>query len=290
MKLAIDGKFLWVLFAALVLASCNSEPDEDTGEDNDSAEETPEIGEEAETEESDESEENTVEEESDGEGDSVEEEPESEETEEDAYQIVTEEKIFDEGNIEALVNRQYRLSDDYVPYDLVPVEVPTIFPDHPEINQLRAPAAESLKKMFAAAEEDGIILHARSGYRSYGTQEIQYGSFVESHGEEAASRFSAPPGASEHQTGLAMDVTSESAGYELLESFGETAEGEWVRENAHEYGFIIRYHDGKEDITGYMYEPWHLRYVGKQLAHDIHESGLTYEEYIMKSGIDIEEN
>lgn len=285
MKLALDGKFFWIMFAALVLASCNSEADDDTEEENDSAEETTENEEEAETPE-----EKPSEEAADGEEASVEETSESEENEEDKYEIVTEEELFDEGNIQALVNRQYRLSEDYVPHDLVPVEVPTIFPDHPEINQLRTPAADSLNQMFDSAEEDGIILHARSGYRSYGTQEIQYNSYVEANGEEAASRFSAPAGASEHQTGLAMDVTSESVGYELLASFGETAEGEWVRENAHIYGFIIRYHDGKEEITGYMYEPWHLRYVGKQLAHDIYESGLTYEEYIMESGIDIEEN
>jgi len=275
MKHIIDGKLFWILFAVLILASCDSEPEENT------AEETEEL------EAPDETEENS--EEADGE-EETEETSESEETEAHTYEIVTEEEVFDESSIEALVNRQYLLSEDYVPHDLVTVEVPLIFPEHPEINQLRAPAAESLKRMFAAAEEEGIILHARSGYRSYGTQKIQYGSFVETHGEEAASRFSAPPGASEHQTGLTMDVTSESVGYELLESFGETAEGEWIKDNAHVYGFIIRYHEGREDITGYMYEPWHLRYVGKELAHDIHESGLTYEEYIMESGIDIEEN
>lgn len=275
MKHIIDGKLFWILFAVLILASCDSEPEENT------AEETEEL------EAPDETEENS--EEADGE-EETEETSESEETEAHTYEIVTEEEVFDESSIEALVNRQYLLSEDYVPHDLVTVEVPLIFPEHPEINQLRAPAAESLKRMFAAAEEEGIILHARSGYRSYGTQEIQYGSFVETHGEEAASRFSAPPGASEHQTGLTMDVTSESVGYELLESFGETAEGEWIKDNAHVYGFIIRYHEGREDITGYMYEPWHLRYVGKELAHDIYESGLTYEEYIMESGIDIEEN
>ena len=275
MKHIIDGKLFWILFAVLMLASCDSEPEENT------MEETEEL------EAPDETEKNS--EEADGE-EETEETSESEETEAHTYEIVTEEEVFDESSIEALVNRQYLLSEDYVPHDLVTVEVPLIFPEHPEINQLRAPAAESLKRMFAAAEEEGIILHARSGYRSYGTQEIQYGSFVETHGEEAASRFSAPPGASEHQTGLTMDVTSESVGYELLESFGETAEGEWIKDNAHVYGFIIRYHEGREDITGYMYEPWHLRYVGKELAHDIHESGLTYEEYIMESGIDIEEN
>ena len=276
MKHIIDGKLFWILFAVLILASCDSEPEENT------AEETEELEAPDETEESS------------GEADegeeSAEETSESEEIEERTYELVTEEEVFDEAGIEALVNRQYLLSEDYVPRDMVAVEVPLIFPEHPEINQLRAPAADALKQMFATAEEAGIILYARSGYRSYGTQERLYGSYVETHGEEAASRFSAPPGASEHQTGLAMDVTSESVGYELLESFGETAEGEWVKDNAHVYGFIIRYHEGKEDITGYMYEPWHLRYVGKELAHDIKESGLTYEEYIMESGIDIEEN
>lgn len=284
MKYIIDGKVFGILFLVLILASCNSEPAEDTGEES-KEQETSEM-----TEESDETGGDSAEDETDGEGESVEETTEPEETEETEQQIVTEEDVFDESSIQALVNRQYLLSEDYVPHDLVPVEVPLIFPDHPEINQLRAPAAEALTEMFSTAEEEDIYLHARSGYRSYGTQEIQYGSFVETHGEEAASRFSAPPGASEHQTGLAMDVTSESVGYELLESFGETAEGGWVKDNAHVYGFIIRYHEGKEDITGYMYEPWHLRYVGKELAHDIYESGLTYEEYLMESGIDIEEN
>ncbi|SDK76629.1 M15 family metallopeptidase [Lacicoccus qingdaonensis] len=275
MKHIIEGKFICLLFAAVVLTACNSEPEAEPEES-----ETSEV-----TEEPDVDGENSEEEE-----DSAETTPENEEAESHKYEIVTEEEVFDESSIEALVNRQYLLSEDYVPDDLVRVEVPLIFPDHPEINQLRAPAAEALKEMFDSAEEEDIYLHARSGYRSYGTQEIQYGSFVETHGEEAASRFSAPPGASEHQTGLAMDVTSESVGYELLESFGETAEGGWVKNNAHVYGFIIRYHEGKEDITGYMYEPWHLRYVGKELAHDIKESGLTYEEYILESGIDIEEN
>lgn len=257
------------MFGILLLTACNSETE-------DSLEEVPE----EENSSDEETEENSAEEEA----------PESEGNEEQTHQIITEEDIFDEGSIYALVNRQHLLSEDYIPEDLVPVEVPVIFPDHPEINQLRSEASEALSQLFASAEEDGIILHARSGFRSYNTQEIQYGSFVESHGEEAASRFSAPPGASEHQTGLAMDVTSDSVGYELLESFGETAEGEWVRENAHEYGFIIRYPEGKEDITGYQYEPWHLRYAGVELATDIYDSGLTYEEYITESGINIEEN
>jgi D-alanyl-D-alanine carboxypeptidase len=87
---------------------------------------------------------------------------------------------------------------------------------------------------------------------------------------------------------LAIDVTSESVNYQLTERFGETPEGLWVEEHAHKFGFIIRYPEGKEEITGYQYEPWHLRYLGKELAADVAESGLTYEEYLLERGIDIE--
>ena len=97
---------------------------------------------------------------------------------------------------------------------------------------------------------------------------------------EKANRTSAKAGQSEHQTGLAMDITLKSLNYELTTSFGNTAEGKWVEKNAHNYGFIIRYPEGKEDITGYSYEPWHIRSVGVDLATKIYNSGLTYEEYL----------
>ena len=203
--------------------------------------------------------------------------------------LIDGEDLADDGSIQALVNKEHHLSADYVPEDLVPVEVPTVL-ESPEVNQLRQEASEALTEMFDAALADGITLYARSGYRSYNTQASLYDSYRAAHGEEAANRFSAPPGASEHQTGLAMDVTAESVNLELLEAFGETDEGIWVRENAHESGFIIRYPEGKEEITGYLYEPWHLRYLGTELASDIHASGLTYEEYIRESGMDIEED
>ncbi|WP_277630920.1 M15 family metallopeptidase, partial [Atopococcus tabaci] len=179
------------------------------------------------------------------------------------------------------------LEEDYAPEDLVTVEVPTVLED-PEIKQMRKEAADALKDMFDAAEKDGITLFARSGYRSYQTQVSLFQNYVSNHGEEAASKYSARPGQSEHQTGLAMDVTSESVNYQLTEEFGNTPEGEWVRENAHRYGFIIRYPKGKEAITGYIFEPWHLRYLGSELAADVHESGLTYEEYLAEKGLDIE--
>ncbi|PRY82834.1 M15 family metallopeptidase [Alkalibacterium olivapovliticus] len=200
-----------------------------------------------------------------------------------------EDDLMDPDSLKVLVNKQYALPEDYEPADLVTVEVPTVL-DNPEIRQLRTEAAEALKDMFDAAEEEGIFLHARSGYRSYQTQVQLYNSYVSNHGEEAANRYSAQPGHSEHQTGLGMDVTSESVSYQLTEAFGDTPEGIWVEENSHEFGYIIRYPQGKEDITGYQYEPWHLRYLGQEVATDVFESGLTYEEYLIESGIDIEIN
>src|SRR5699024_2575641 len=106
--------------------------------------------------------------------------------------------------------------------------------------------------------------------------------YAERNGIEAANRYSAKPGQSEHQTGLVMDITSESVNFDLSEDFGKTPEGEWVANNAHLFGFIIRYPEGKEDITGYIYEPWHLRYLSPDVATAVFESELTYEEFFAK--------
>src|SRR5690625_565453 len=164
-------------------------------------------------------------------------------------------EVYQDDSIAVLVNKHFSLDENYAPDDLVPVEVPTVL-ENPEVNQLRKEAAHALKEMFTAAKESGVYLYARSGYRSYQTQVQLFNSYVEQHGVEAANRFSARPGYSEHQTGLVMDVTSESVNFQLEEAFGETKEGKWLSEHAHEYGFIIRYPQGMEDITGYVYEPW----------------------------------
>ena len=145
---------------------------------------------------------------------------------------------------------------------------------------MRKEAADALKLIFdAELEETGIQLYAMSGYRSYNTQAALYKGYVRNYGEASANKFSAKPGQSEHQTGLVMDISSKSVKYGLYESFGDTIEGIWVANNAHRYGFIVRYPKGKEDITGYMYEPWHLRYLGVELATKVFESGLTLDEY-----------
>lgn len=187
-------------------------------------------------------------------------------------------------SVEILVNKEYHLSEDFVPEDLVRVSVDTIL-ENEEVNQMRKVAADALAEMFAVAEEHGLKLYARSGYRSYYTQASLFDGYVSNHGLEKAERFSARPGQSEHQTGLVMDITAESVNYQLNESFGETEEGKWVADNAHRFGFIIRYPKGKEDITQYIYEPWHLRYIGRDLAALVFDSGLTYEEFIVKEGI-----
>jgi D-alanyl-D-alanine carboxypeptidase len=133
--------------------------------------------------------------------------------------------------------------------------------------------------LFNAAREDDVMLVARSGYRSYATQTALYNSYVNSYGQEYADKYSARPGTSEHQTGLAMDITAESINFQLDDSFGKTKEGLWLADNAHRYGFVIRYPEGMEGITGYFYEPWHVRYLGVRLATNIYKSGLTLEEY-----------
>ena len=178
-----------------------------------------------------------------------------------------------------LVNKERNLPADYVPDDLVPVDVPFSFSGDDPRRLMRAEAAEALEALFEAAEEADISLVAASGYRAYETQKWIFNRNVERHGEEAANRFSARPGQSEHQTGLAMDVTSAEVDFQLVEAFAETPAGKWLDENAHAFGFIIRYPRGAEDITGYQYEPWHLRYVGPEHATVLYEAEITLEEY-----------
>lgn len=187
--------------------------------------------------------------------------------------------VSNTNDIAVVVNKKRMLPDNYTPSDLVEPKVPFSFNEKLEKRKLRAPAAEALEKLFAGAAKDNIKLAGVSGFRSYATQKSIYAGNVKTQGEAEASRVSAQPGQSEHQTGLAIDVSSASAGYGLEEAFGATKEGKWLAEHAHEYGFIIRFLKGKESITGYAYEPWHIRYVGVPVASEIHERGITLEEY-----------
>ena len=180
-----------------------------------------------------------------------------------------------------VVNKKRELAEDYVPSDLVEPDVPFSFNEKHEKRFMRAEAAAALEQLFALAEQDGIQLQAVSGYRSYATQRSIYNYNVSRDGEEKANQFSAKPGQSEHQTGLAMDLSYPGDPHPLEQSFADTEAGKWLADNAHRAGFIIRYPKGKEDITGYAYEPWHVRYVGVEIAKEIYEKGLTLEEWFV---------
>ena len=182
-----------------------------------------------------------------------------------------------------LVNKNYALNEDYEPSDLV---LPNVLSTDYNQNQniyLRKEAAMYLEQLFYAAQnEAGLTLLARSGYRSYQTQISLYDRYVSQNGSEKADTFSARAGHSEHQTGLAMDVTADSVNRQLVTDFGLTPEGIWLKENAHRFGYIIRYLEGREDETGYQYEPWHIRYVGVEAATEIYENNWILEQYLNK--------
>ena len=139
--------------------------------------------------------------------------------------------------------------------------------------QLEKEAGEYFKKMSDAAKNDGIGIKNVSGYRSYNTQVNLYNNYVKQDGQKKADTYSARAGTSEHQTGLASDINSVSNSFENTSAF------KWLSKNAYKYGFILRYPKGKEHITGYMYEPWHYRYVGDEVARFIYENNITYDEY-----------
>ncbi|KEK11257.1 D-alanyl-D-alanine carboxypeptidase family protein [Lysinibacillus fusiformis] len=142
-------------------------------------------------------------------------------------------------------------------------------------------ARQALNQMLEAAKQQGFDLVAFSGYRSFEYQTTLYNNYVNRDGQAAADRYSARPGYSEHQTGLAFDIGER--GKEdvwLTEEFGETPAGQWLFAHAQEYGFILRFPQNKEEITGYMYESWHYRYVGKDVAKEIAKQSITLEEYL----------
>jgi len=194
--------------------------------------------------------------------------------------------IVEPDRIDVIVNKELSVSKDFSPKNLVVPDIrwPSGYSGDLQKKYMREEAAIALEKLFKDATSAGHKLYGVSGYRSYDLQKNIFAYNVGRFGsEEEANKISARPGESEHHTGLVMDISAESVGMiKLVESFGESPEGKWVAENCSEYGFIIRYLKGKEDITGYNYEPWHLRYVGVELAKEITNSGLTMEEYFGK--------
>ena len=186
----------------------------------------------------------------------------------------------DPADVLILVNKTNRAPS--VPVTLVK---PDVTPTKPELSEniyMRPEAAAALEELFADAAQEGVTLYATSGFRSYSTQKAIYERKLERMDEKQANASVAKPGYSKHQTGLAMDVEGETTlGTGLTAAFGESPEGIWLAQNCHRYGFIIRYPEGKRNITGYIYEPWHIRYVGKEAAAEIHALDVTFEEYIL---------
>ncbi len=187
--------------------------------------------------------------------------------------------IQNPSNLLALVNKDYAL-DEYKPTDLVRPDVPFVFGNQElEKAYLRKEAAEQLEIMFTSAKAEGVMLTAISGYRSYEYQKMLLEREIAQFGKEKAVMAVAPPGQSEHQSGLAMDISSQSNNFQVNIEFADTKEGKWLAENAYKYGFILRYPEDKVSITQYQYEPWHFRYVGKDAAKVIYENDWSLEEF-----------
>lgn len=176
--------------------------------------------------------------------------------------------------ITKLVNKENALNSDYEPNDLVKVNVEST-KDNIYMSEI---AAENLENMFKAAKEDGINLYIVSGYRSSSYQNNLYYRSLKRRGREYTEKYVAQANHSEHQTGLAADISSESIGYKLISAFEHTEEGRWLDKNAYKYGFILRYKKDRIEDTGYGFEPWHFRYVGKDIAKYIYENDLILED------------
>lgn len=182
--------------------------------------------------------------------------------------------------IPVLVNKTNKLPDDYHPSDLIYPDIPFTFKQKAEKRQMRADAGAAIEKLFAGAKKQGVNLLGVSAYRSHASQAALFKYYANQDGYEAARKYSAVPGTSEHETGLAIDVTGGDGKCAAEDCFEGTKEAIWLQDHAEEYGFIIRYPKGKDEITGYQYEPWHLRYVGKAIAKEIMSRGITLEEYV----------
>lgn len=178
-----------------------------------------------------------------------------------------------------VVNKGRKLPSGYFPNDLTSPSVPLRFAAGSPEMKLQPEASQAIERLFAEAKSQDLQLLLVSGYRSYSSQAAIYDRNVKQDGLAKADATSARAGHSEHQTGLAADVGTRSRTCELDKCFGTIAEGKWLAINAHKFGFIIRYQDGKREQTGYDYEPWHLRYVGVELAVEINRSSQTLEQF-----------
>jgi len=187
----------------------------------------------------------------------------------------------DTNSLLLLANKKVKLPDGYVPSDLVDAGIPCSNGSA----TMKAEAAAALQNMYRDAAANGVSLMISSAYRGESYQQRLYSTYSAEYGQAVADTISSRPGYSDHQTGLAADFV-EQGPYDLQEEFEGTASGQWLAANAHNYGFIMRYPQGKDAVTGYSYEPWHYRYVGVDYATAIYNAGLSFEEYFGVPGGD----
>lgn len=180
-----------------------------------------------------------------------------------------------EDDILVLVNKNNKLTKSFVPPHLEKINIKYANND----KYLRKEARNAFEKLSKNAKKEKLNITAVSAYRSFDYQENLFKKYVKNKGKDYALKCSAKPGHSEHQTGLAVDVMGSNKDYN---KFAETKEFLWMKENAHKYGFILRYPKGRENITGFKYEPWHYRYVGVYIATIIYREDLTLEEFYLK--------
>lgn len=184
--------------------------------------------------------------------------------------------ISNPNSIWVIVNKTRPINpSSFTPSNLVTPKVPIRNPDDTSEVQVRKDTAVALQDMFDSAKKDTINLVLASGYRSYKLQAIVYESFVKLQGQKTADAQSARPGFSEHQLGLAADIVPQNSACQLEVCFADTPEGKWLASNAHLFGFLIRYGKDQKNIVGYQFEPWHVRYVGKELAKEVFNEGNT---------------
>ena len=178
-----------------------------------------------------------------------------------------------------LINREHPLPKDYVPDNLVPCDFPFAASENAEKRLLCHVSARAAKQLIEYGKSFGCHLYGISGYRSYERQREIYEKRLQEAGLDYTDRYIARPGESEHQSGLALDLSCPAVHLELEDAFAETKEGRWLAAYAPMFGFILRYPKGKEELTGFAWEPWHIRYVGKSLALYLSLTGMTLEEY-----------
>lgn len=184
--------------------------------------------------------------------------------------------INDASSLWVVVDKLRQLS----PKKFAPTDLKTLSLPHTYDPRLRSDAAVAYRRMFKAAKQDGINLVLQSAYRSFDSQVSVYNGWVAKLGKAGADLQSARPGFSEHQTGLSADIAAANKQCTISECFADTPEGKWLAKNAWEFGWHLRYPKGKTSITGYKFEPWHYRFVGKELAAELHKTaGITLEQF-----------